>query len=371
MSYSVALNHLLRVFSSRFFVLALSIPAFSLVTTESWRSATLAGSATTSGNADGSGTSALFASPKGMSVDAQGNAYTVDNFCGTLRKITPTGTVTTLAGPAGACVFGSADGTGVNARFNSPSGTTVDQAGNVYVADSGNCTLRKVTPLGAVTTLAGAPSVCVSIDGPPSVARFNYLAGVAVDKAGVVYVTSWDDCTVRTVSASGDVATIAGVSALCSTADGSRTRARFNHPSGIALGPNGNFYIADEIGCTIRDMTPAGVVSTIAGKPDRCGSADGKKTSAQFNVPSWTAVDSSGNVYVTDYLNFTIRKVTPAGQVSTLAGQTGVSGDADGTGSSAFFNHPDGIAADSRGTVYVADRNNNLIRTLTLLPSIQ
>jgi sugar lactone lactonase YvrE len=239
--------------------------------------------------------------------------------------------------------------------------------GNVYVADSANCTLRKVTSLGRVTTLAGAPSVCVSIDGPQSVARFNYLAGVAVNRMGIVYVTSWNDCTVRRVSADGSVLTVAGISKACASVDGNSRNARFNHPSGIALGPDGNFYIADETGCTIRKMTPAGVVSTIAGKPDHCGSADGVRSSAQFNVPSWTAVDSLGNVYVSDYLNFTIRRVTPAGVVTTLAGRTGVSGSTDGVGSSALFNHPDGIAVDGDGTVYVADRNNNIVRSLSLL----
>jgi sugar lactone lactonase YvrE len=342
--------------------------AFPLADADSWQVTILAGSPTASGTVDGTGSSARFASPKGMSIDVQGNAYTVDNFCGTLRKITPAGEVTTLAGPAGSCVFGDADGTGTHARFNGPSGTTVDRTGNIYVADSGNCTLRKVTPPGTVTTVAGAPSVCVSKDGPRSAARFNHLAGVAVDQTGIVYVTSWNDCTVRAVRANGSVVTVAGASAVCATVDGGPRKARFNHPSGIALGPDGNFYIADETGCTIRKMTPEGFVSTIAGKPDQCGSADGTKASARFNVPSWTAVDYLGNVNVSDYLNLTIRKVTSAGVVTTLAGQTGVSGSTDGIGSSALFNHPDGIAVDVNGTVYVADRNNNIVRTMAFLP---
>jgi hypothetical protein len=315
---------------------------------------TLAGSAGSGGHTDGTGSEALFASPKAMSTDHAGNIYTVDNFCGTLRKITPNGNVTTIAGPTTGCAFGSTDGTGSAARFNSPSGTTVDSAGNIYVADSGNCSLRKVTRAGMVTTVAGSPSACVSMDGPKSVARFNHLAGAAVDKADNIYVTSWYDCTVRKVTQAGEVSTVAGVSALCSSVDGEGSGARFGNPSGIAVGSDGNFFIADETGCAIRKMTPSGVVTTLAGKIGSCGSADGTRDAARFNVPSWTAVDESGNVYVSDYLNFTVRKVSRTGVVTTLAGLAGTIGSADG------------VAVDSAANVYVADRNNNTIRKIRI-----
>lgn len=325
---------------------------------------TLAGTAGSGGHTDGIGGLARFLSPKAMSTDQAGNIYTVDNFCGTLRKITPNGEVTTLAGPVNGCAFGNSDGTGDAARFNRPSGTTADSAGNIYVADSGNCTLRKVTPDGVVTTLAGSPSVCVSIDGTKDVARFNFLAGVAADLAGNIYVTSWNDCTVRRVNQAGTVTTIAGVSGLCSSVDGSGTDARFGNPSGIAMDSTGNFFIADETGCTIRKMTPTGAVTTLAGNAGNCASADGTGGDARFNVPSWTAVDPSGNVYVSDYLNFTVRAVSPAGVVTTLAGLAGTIGSADGRGIGAQFNHPDGIAADTAGNIYVADRNNNTVRKI-------
>jgi sugar lactone lactonase YvrE len=317
---------------------------------------------------NGTGSRALFVSPKAMSTDKEGNLYTVDNFCGTLRKITPEGVVTTVAGPTPAmgCRFGSADGTGSAARFDSPSGTALDSEGNIYVADSGNCTLRKVTQTGVVTTVAGVPSKCASVDGPKSVARLNPEAGVAVDQAGDVYVTSWNDCTVRKVTQAGDVTTVAGVSGSCSSVDGTGRAARFDNPSGIAMNAEGDFFIADETGCTIRKMTASGVVTTLAGQAGVCGSADGMGAMARFNVPSWTAVDSAGNIYVTDYLNYTVRQVTAAGVVTTLAGLAGTAGSANGTGVAARFNHPDGIAVDSKRNIYVVDRNNNMVRKITI-----
>lgn len=296
--------------------------------TENGLVTTLAGSPGVGGYMNGTGSQAWFLSPKAMSTDSKGNIYTVDNFCGTLRKITARGEVTTIAGPTPSmgCAFGNVDGTGSAARFNSPSGTTVDSAGNIYVADSGNCTLRKVTPATVVTTVAGSPSVCISLDGPNSVARFNGLAGVAVDTTGNIYVTSWQDCTVRKVTQAGQVTTVAGVSGSCYEVDGTGSSARFSNPSGIAAAADGNFFVADETGCTIRKLTPSGVVTTLAGKAGTCGAADGTGASALFNVPSWTALDSAGNVYVSDYLNFTVRQVTPAGVVTTLAGVAGTAG---------------------------------------------
>jgi sugar lactone lactonase YvrE len=330
---------------------------------------TLAGKAGSSGNVDGTGSAALFLSPKAMSVDDDGNIYTVDNHCGTVRKITRKGAVTTVAGPVGTCAFGSADGTGAAALFNSPSGTTVDSKGNIFVADSGNCTLRKVNKAGVVTTVAGAPSDCVAVDGPKSVARFNYLAGVAVDKDDNVFVTGWNDCTVRKVTPAGNVTTIVGVSAVCGEKDGVGTNARLGNPSGIVMDKHGDFYFADETGCTVRKMTASGIVTTVAGNPGVCGSKDGVRSAAEFNVPSWTAVDQHGNIYVADYLNFTVRKVTTAGVVTTLAGLSGVSGSADGLGTVARFDHPDGIALVDGKThveVYVADRNNNAVRKIRI-----
>ncbi len=318
------------------------------------------------GHVDGTGSQAYFSSPKAASTDSAGNVYTVDNFCGTIRKVTPAGVTSTIAGPPTSCAFGSTDGPAAQARFYAPSGTAVDSSGNVYVVDSGNCTVRKISTDGNVSTVAGTAASCLSIDGDKTTARFNGGAGITVGTDGNLYVTSWGDCTVRKVTPSGTVTTIAGVSAVCSSTDGTGTSARFGNPSGIASDGQGNFFVADETGCTIRKVTSDGVVTTLAGLAEQCGSADGQGSAARFNVPSWTAVDSHGNVYASDYLNFTVRKITPSGVVKTIAGLSGTSGISTGAGPAALFNHPDGIAVDGSGNVYVADRNNHDLRKIVV-----
>jgi len=323
---------------------------------------TLAGLAGNWGSADGTGSAARFDGPNDMAVDSAGNVYVADYNNSTIRKVTPAGMVTTLAGLAGN--WGSADGTGSAARFNDPWGVAVDSAGNVYVADTDNDTIRKVTPAGGVTTLAGSVSYG-SADGTGSAARFSYPRGVAVDGAGNLYVADRDNHTVRKVTPLGVVTTLAGLASSPGSADGTGTAARFDNPRGVAVDDAGNVYVADTDNHTIRKVTPAGGVTTLAGQAGSSGSVDGTGTAAQFYYPYGVAVDSAGNVYVADTDNHTIRKVTPAGVVTTLAGLAGSSGSADGTGSAAQFYYPGGVAADSAGNVYVADAWNNTIRKVT------
>jgi hypothetical protein len=306
---------------------------------------TLAGGS--GGSADGTGTNAQFDMPEGVAVDRAGNVYVGDMLNNTIRKVTPGGVVTTLAGLAGN--QGSADGTGSAAQFNNPYGVAVDSAGNVYVADCFNFTIRKVTPGGVVTTLAGLAGSSGSADGTGRAARFYRPVGVAVDSAGNVYVADWLHGTIRKVTPVGVVTTLASV---------------FDEPRGVAVDSAGNVYVADQGTCTIGKVTAGGVVMTLAGAGG-WGSADGTGSAARFDWPTGVAVDSAGNVYVADRDNDTIRKVTPGMVVTTLAGQAGSSGSADGTGSAARFNWPEGVAVDSAGNVYVADMNNDTIRKVT------
>ncbi len=323
---------------------------------------TLAGLAGNPGSADGTGSAARFNGPRGLATDSSGNVYVGDYGNQTIRKITPAGAVTTLAGLAGNP--GSADGTGSAARFFQPRGVATDSSGNVYVADSGNQTIRQITPAGVVTTLAGLAGNPGSADGP---ARFNGPSGVATDSSGNVYVADSGNQTIRQITPAGVVTTLAGLAGNPGSADGP---ARFNGPSGVATDSSGNVYVGDHYNNTIRKITPAGVVTTLAGLAGNTGSADGTGSAARFNGPTGVATDSSGNVYVADSSNYTIRQITPAGVVTTLAGLAGITGSADGTGSAARFFYPFGVATDSSGNVYVADTDNNTIRKRFLPPQL-
>ena len=254
--------------------------------------------------------------------------------------------VTTLAGNT--FVQGFADGSGTNARFNNPYGVAVDGAGNVYVADVDNHRIRKITPAGAVTTLAG--------DGTTT--PFNHPGGVAVDGTGNVYVADSFNNRIRKITPGGAVTTFAGSTDFGST-NGNGTIARFRSPQGVAVDGAGNVYVADTSNHQIRKITPGGDVSTLAGSTQ--GFADGNGALAQFFGAAGVAVDGAGNVYVADAGNHRIRKITPAGAVTTVAGST--LGFADGNGTNARFRFPYGVAVDGAGgNVYVADPGNSQIR---------
>jgi sugar lactone lactonase YvrE len=243
-------------------------------------------------------------------------------------------------------VFGSADGAGSEARFNYPSGVAVDSAGNAYVADTGNNRIRKMTSAGVVTTLAGSASSSGYADGTGSAAQFYFPSGLAVDSSGTVYVADTENHTIRKVTAAGVVTTLAGLAKVFGSTDGTGSEALFDSPSSVAADSAGNVYVADFGNQTIRKVTPVGVVTTLAGlsqpNPDGLGgfvggSADGTGNAARFHYPRGVAVDSTGNVYVADAGNHTIRKVTQAGVVTTLGGLAGSFGSVDGTGSAARF----------------------------------
>jgi len=312
---------------------------------------TLAGS--TLGSVDGTGSNAQFIFPAGVAVDAQGNVYVADIGDSKIRKITPSGAVSTLAGST----EGFADGTGSSAQFDNPIGVAVDAQGNVYVADANNNKIRKVTPSGVVTTLAG--STLGFADGTGSSAQFSGPAGVTVDAQGNVYVADANNNKIRKVTPSGVVTTLAG--STLGFADGTGSDAQFILPTGVAVDAQGNVYVAEWQNNKIRKVTPSGVVSTLAGSTE--GFADGTGSSAQFRSPTGVAVDAQGNVYVADRNNHKIRKITPNGAVSTLAGSTG--GFADGTGSTVRFDNPYGVTVDAQGNVYVADMSNHKIRKIT------
>ena len=334
-----------------------SAPAALIVTSPLWLT-TLAGQPGISSSTNGTGSAARFRAPADVATDNNtGNIYVADTENHTIRAITPAGNVTTLAGLAG--TSGSSDGLGSAPRFKSPSGLAVDIFGNIYVADTENHTIRAITPAGNVTTVAGLAGSSGSTDGSASSARFNHPSGIAADPVGNLYVGDTGNDTIRKITSSGTVTTLAGTAGTAGSTDGAE--GLFSSPEGVAANVF-TVYVADAGNHTIRTITPTGVVATLAGLAQNSGSSDGLGSMARFQYPAGLALDNQNNLYVTDTDNHSIRLVSPAGTVGTVAGLAGSSGSTDGFGSAARLFYPTGIAVDRSGNVYVADTSNDTIR---------
>lgn len=306
--------------------------------------------------------------PSSAVLDSDGNLLVADTYNHTIRKIEPDGTVTTLAGKPK--VPGRSDGTGPTAHFNLPSGLAIDSSNNLYVADHDNHTIRKVTPAGVVTTVAGVAGLAGGSDSTAASgtvaavqATFNGPCGIAIDSTGKLYVADQFNYTIRLIATDGAVTTIAGSTRAKGWKDGTGKNALFNQPTSIARLSDTTFYVADSQNHVIRKVTSAGIVTTLAGKPLLPGKLDGTGTAARFRIPTGVAVDSTGNVFVTDQGNHTVRKVTAAGAVTTIGGLGGTKGTADGR-----FQSPRGLTVSSAGILFVADRFNHRISKGELVP---
>jgi len=314
---------------------------------------TLAGSGAYS-YVNSTGHGATFRDPWGVTVAPDGTIYVADQNNHSIRKVTPEGVVTTLAGTGAA---GSADGTGTAASFNEPTGVTVDTGGNVLVSESANHKIRKITTTGVVSTF---------VEGGSFYGPFNLA--VAPDRN--IYVTDVYNHRIRKVTPEGVVTTLAGTGATGS-ADGAGAGASFNYPYGVAVAPDGTIYVADTNNNRIRKVTREGVVSTLAGSGERAF-ADGVGAAASFNSPFGLTVDANGDVIVADSWNHLIRKVTTGGVVTTLAGNgaNGSGGRFNNTPSTALaasFSIPSDVAVDASGNILVADKGTYRIRKISLV----
>jgi kumamolisin len=301
------------------------------------------------------GWAARFDEPGGVRADSSANLYVSDSYSNTIRKVTPAGLVTTVAGLAGQS--GSTNGPISVATFNGPGGVAIDSAGNLFVADDGNYVIREVSA-GVVSTFAGT----VGTRGDTG-SLFYDPQNLCVDGADNIYVADGMGNVIRKVTPSGTVSTLAG-SGTAGALDATGTSAEFKDPTGIAVDAAGNVYVADYGNNTVRKITPAGVVTTIAGIAGAAGSADGTLGAGLLNGPAGVGVDSVGNVYVADALNDTIRMVTPAGYLSTIGGAPGDAENVDGLAAAARFDSPGDVTVDSTGIVYVADTLNDTIRRI-------
>jgi sugar lactone lactonase YvrE len=324
---------------------------------------TLAGRAGQTGSVDGVGTGARFSSPEDIALDGDGNLYVTDGSANNVRRIAPDTTVTTLAGLA--FTRGWVDGTGSDARFFQPKGIVLAPSGVLYIAEAGNHSIRSVTTAGAVSTVLGIPAETGTTDGLASLARFRGPAGMAVDSSGNIFAADRGNCTIRKITPAGVVSTFAGTAGVCGWNDGTGTAAQFSGPTGIVIDASDNLWVADYFNNTIRRVTPAGVVTTAAGVAGHPGSADGPASIAQFSGPWSLALAADGTMYVADSVNYTIRAISAGGTVTTLAGIAGQFGSADGTGTAARFNSPHGLGLGLDGNLYVADALNNTIRRVT------
>jgi len=320
---------------------------------------TFAGGAT-GGYGDGLGTSALFRNPIGIAADANGNLYVSDSFNNRIRKIAADGTVTTIAGNGNAG-YNTTDTPAADAEFYGPQGLAVDAQGNIFVADFGNNVIREITTAGMVKTIAGN-GIAGYVDGAAlTAAEFKSPTAIALDQSGNIFVADRDNNMIRKITPAGVVSTVAGtktpgyVNGTVNTTTG--TYASFRDPSGLVVDAQGNIFVADLGNSAIRKITPAGVVTTIAGGPGQ---------TTLLGDPTGISMDSQGNFFITDGSGRII-ELTAAKVLYDLAGSANIAGFADGSGTAARFSAPQGICVTPSGGIFVADFNNNRIRKVVVV----
>ncbi len=325
----------------------------------------MAGQPSSPAAVDGTGAAAGFGYPGDISADAAGNLWVADDYGYAVRKVTPAGIVTTAYGTLPQ--FGATDARGAAARLSDPEGLALDGAGNIFVADYGNCELRKIDPTGVVSTLAGTTTGCNYENMQDEDTRtFGAITSVVADGAGGLYVG--DGCALRKVSASGAISAFVGTRSNCAVADGTGTDASLGYIAAMAIDGMGNLYLMDYTNEIIRKVTPAGTVTTLAGTSGVTGHTDGPGSTAVFGQMVGMGADAAGNVYISEFDNHDIRRIDPTGVVSTLAGSPAVAGNADGTGAAATFANPGALAVTPDGSIVVFDQGWDAATSAPVVP---
>lgn len=331
---------------------------------------TYAGSSVAGFGGDGAAaTNAKLGEPTGVAMDKKGNLFIADQLEGRIRKVDHAGIITTVAGSGGPAGYNGDAMPATDALLNWPEGVAVDKTGNVYIADQNNQRIRKVDTSGIITSIAGMGSIGYAGDGGPATAAKLYNpADVAVDSAGNVYFVDQDNQAMRRISPAGIITTMAGNGTPGFSGDnGPATAAQLNFPQGIAVDSMGNIYIADFYNRRIRKVSAAtGIITTVAGGGPGPYGDNGPATAAVISDASAVGIDHKGNIYIADFYSYVVRKVDTAGIITTIAGNRteGYSGDC-GPATLAQLSVLQGLTTDADGNVYIADFSNSRVREVT------
>jgi trimeric autotransporter adhesin len=333
---------------------------------------TVAGTGSSDGYSGDGGpaTSAELYWPEGVALDSAGNLFIADSGNSCIRKVSTSGIISTVAGTGSSIGYSGDGGQATSAQFNYPYGVNVDSAGNLFIVDTWNNRIRKVSTSGIITTVAGNGSFGYGGDGGPATsAQINSSYGVAVDSAGNLFIADTYNERIRKVSTSGIIATVAGNGSLGYSGDGGQAAAaELDNPYGVAVDSAGNLFIADTYNHRIRKVSASGIIATVAGNGSSgYGGDNGSATSAQLNYPSSVTIDSAGSLFIADSNNHRIRKVSTSGIITTVAGNgsSGYSGDS-GSATSAQLNYPYGVVVDFAGNLFISDGDNHRIRKVSL-----
>lgn len=330
---------------------------------------TIAGNGSSFSSGDGgAATTAGIYGPNGVVFDKLGNLYITEYYSNTIRKVTPAGIISTIAG-TGIAGYSGDGGPATNAQLSKPVKIAIDTLNNLYFADLNNNSIRKITPTGVITTVAGIGIAGYSGDGGLATAsRLFHPSGVSCDRMGNIYIADYGNSVIRKVSSVGIITTIAGTGVAGSSGDGGpATAAQLNQPWGVTPDGTGNLYIADLVNHKVRKISSSGTITTFAGTGVAGFAGDGGAAiSAMLNQPACVIFDQSGNMYISDQLNNRIRKISTSGIISTIAGNgiAGYSGDG-GPATAAAINSTNDIAFDTLGRLVICDNTNNRVRRIS------